>query len=640
MKDGFVKVAAASPVIRVADPDYNADRIIECINEADTRGVNVLVFPELCITGCTCRDLFTHDVLLAGARDALLKILEATVGTDMLVLVGLPVEMGASIYSCAAAVCSGYLLGLVPRQETAGTCFTPASGDVRNIEMDAMFSAVFARDVLFEHAKLHGLRIAVELGDDMSAPVPPSVSHALAGATVIARMASFPETLASTEEAEKCLCADSRRLACGMILAAPGRGESTTDNVYSGLCAVAENGRMLAENENSTSLTMTEIDVSAMLHVRRARGGFDGGSKPHYSVVWGSELYETDLTRTYLRHPHLPEQEQDLPAYCERQIDMQVSGLVKRMEYASLDHCVVGISGGVDSTLAVMISALAVRRMGLPSENVIAVTMPCFGTSSRTKSNAVVVAEQWGCEVRVIDIGKSVYQHFDDIGHAHDDYSIAFENAQARMRTMILMDIANKVNGLNVGTEDLSEYIDGWCTYNGDHTSMYDVNIGVTKTQVRAAVAHIAGTTEDAVLKAALYDVLDCPVSPELLPIHDDMIEQKSEDSVGSYSLQDFFTYHVLINGFSPRKTVRLARLAYGDEFSDEELLRWLRSWCRRLFSQQFKRSCLMDGPSVGTFSVSPRTGFKMPSDAEAALFLKDLDELEDDLLLGDNRAY
>ena len=640
MKDGFVKVAAASPVIRVADPDYNADRIIECINEADTRGVNVLVFPELCITGCTCRDLFTHDVLLAGARDALLKILEATVGTDMLVLVGLPVEMGASIYSCAAAVCSGYLLGLVPRQETAGTCFTPASGDVRNIEMDAMFSAVFARDVLFEHAKLHGLRIAVELGDDMSAPVPPSVSHALAGATVIARMASFPETLASTEEAEKCLCADSRRLACGMILAAPGRGESTTDNVYSGLCAVAENGRMLAENENSTSLTVTEIDVSAMLHVRRARGGFDGGSKPHYSVVWGSELYETDLTRTYLRHPHLPEQEQDLPAYCERQIDMQVSGLVKRMEYASLDHCVVGISGGVDSTLAVMISALAVRRMGLPGENVIAVTMPCFGTSSRTKSNAVVVAEQWGCEVRVIDIGKSVYQHFDDIGHAHDDYSIAFENAQARMRTMILMDIANKVNGLNVGTEDLSEYIDGWCTYNGDHTSMYDVNIGVTKTQVRAAVAHIAGTTEDAVLKAALYDVLDCPVSPELLPIHDDMIEQKSEDSVGSYSLQDFFTYHVLINGFSPRKTVRLARLAYGDEFSDEELLRWLRSWCRRLFSQQFKRSCLMDGPSVGTFSVSPRTGFKMPSDAEAALFLKDLDELEDDLLLGDNRAY
>jgi NAD+ synthase (glutamine-hydrolysing) len=287
-----------------------------------------------------------------------------------------------------------------------------------------------------------------------------------------------------------------------------------------------------------------------------------------------------------------------------------------------------------------MVSALAVRRMNLPSENVIAVTMPCFGTSSRTKSNAVVVAEQWGCDVRTIDISKSVYQHFDDIGHAYDDYSIAFENSQARMRTMVLMDIANKVNGLNVGTEDLSEYIDGWCTYNGDHTSMYDVNVGVTKTQVRAAVAHIAAETDNSVLKAALYDVLNCPVTPELLPIHDDIIEQKSEDSVGSYSLQDFFTWHVLVNGFTPRKTFRLAELAYGDEFTDEELLRWLRSWCRRLFSQQFKRSCLMDGPSLGTFSVSPRTGFRIPSDAEAALFLKDLDELEESMLVGDLREY
>ena len=272
-------------------------------------------------------------------------------------------------------------------------------------------------------------------------------------------------------------------------------------------------------------------------------------------------------------------------------LDIQVSALVKRMEYAGLDHCVVGISGGVDSTLAVMVSAMAVKRMGYPSENVIACTMPCFGTSSRTKSNAVIVAEQWGCDVRVIDITKAVLQHFDDIGHAHDDYSLAFENAQARERTQVLMDIANKCNGLDVGTEDLSEFIDGWCTYNGDHTSMYDVNMGLTKTQVRANVSH------------------DCPVTPELLPIHDDMIEQKSEDAVGSYSLQDFFTHHILINGFAPSKVFRLAKAAYGDEFTDEELKRWLTSWCKRLFSQQFKRSCLMDGPAVQQFSVSPRTG-------------------------------
>ena len=640
MKDGFVKVAAASPVIRVADTEYNAERIIECINDADAQGVNVLVFPELCITGCSCRDLFTHDVLLAGARNALLRILEATVGTDMLVFVGLPIEVGSNLYSCAAAICSGYLLGLVPRENVNGTCFTSGGENTRTLELDGMFSSVFARDVIFEHAKLHGLRVAVELGDDLTAPVPPSVNHALHGATIIARMASFPETLYSTAETESCLTSDSRRLACGIVLAAPGRGESSTDFVYSGLCAVSENGVILAEAENSTNLTVTELDINALIHVRRARGGFESHGGYFYSSVWGTELHETELTRRYAKHPHLPVSERDLPAYCERQIEMQVAGLVKRMDYAKLDHCVVGISGGVDSTLAVMISAMAVRRLGLPSENAVAVTMPCFGTSSRTKSNAVIVAEQWGCEVRVIDIGKSVYQHFDDIGHAHDDYSIAFENSQARMRTMILMDIANKVNGLNVGTEDLSEYIDGWCTYNGDHTSMYDVNIGVTKTQVRAAVAHIASKTENAALKAALYDVLDCPVSPELLPIHDDIIEQKSEEAVGSYSLQDFFTYHVLINGFSPRKTIRLAKTAYGDEFTDEELVRWLRSWCTRLFTQQFKRSCLMDGPSVGTFSVSPRTGFQMPSDAEAALFLKDLDELEESMLLGDLREY
>ena len=315
--------------------------------------------------------------------------------------------------------------------------------------------------------------------------------------------------------------------------------------------------------------------------------------------------------------------------YCRRMIDIQVSGLVKRMEYANLDHCVVGISGGVDSTLCVMICAEAMKRMGLPSTNVVACTLPCFGTSSRTKSNAIIVAEQVGAEVRVIDIGESVYKHFDDIGHAHDDYSIAFENAQARERTQVLMDIANKVNGLDVGTEDLSEFVDGWCTYNGDHTSMYDVNMGLTKTQVRAGVRYIAQHTEDKVLADALWDVLDCPVTPELLPIHDDQIEQKSEENVGSYSLQDFFTHKMMICGFSPAKTLRIAKVAYGDEFTDEELIKWMRSYCKRYFSQQFKRSCLMDGPAVEDFSVSPRNGFLIPSDAENSLFMASVDSFD-----------
>ena len=640
MKDGLVKIAAASPLIRVADVQYNTERIISCINDADALGVKVLVFPELSITGCTCRDLFRHEVLLKGAEEALCRIIEATVGIDMLVFVGLPFACGAELYSCAAAVSCGYLLGLVPRKTVSGSLFSVPDETPRTVEVGGIYSAVFSPNILFRHEKLGSLSVAAELGDDITSPLSPAWQHALAGATVIARMASFPETLSSTEESLRCLQADSKRLSCSILLAAPGRGESSTDNVYSGLCAIAENGAILDLDENDLQIAVSEADVAFLQHLRRQRGAFSSPFKQYYTALWGSDLSETEITRSYSRHPHLPDDEADLPAYCDRMIGMQVAGLVRRMEYAHLDHCVIGISGGVDSTLAVMISALAVRQLGLPSENVIAVTMPCFGTSSRTKNNAVVVAEQWGCEVRTINISKSVNQHFDDIGHAHDDYSIAFENSQARMRTMVLMDIANKVNGLNVGTEDLSEYIDGWCTYNGDHTSMYDVNVGLTKTQVRAAVARLAAATEDAVLKAALYDVLDCPVTPELLPIHDDLIEQKSEDSVGSYSLQDFFTHKILICGFSPRKTLRLAKIAYADEFSDEELLRWLRSWCKRLFSQQFKRSCLMDGPSVGTFSVSPRTGFQMPSDAESDLFLRDLDRLEEELLQTDLRSY
>ena len=647
MKDGFVKVAAASPVIKVADTAYNAQRIIECIDDADSDGVKVLVFPELCITGCTCGDIITHRTLLDGAKKALNDIIEATVGIDMLVFVGLPVEVGSRVYSCAAAVCQGYLLGFVPRENVKGTPFAAPDRAARDIDIDSIHSTFLCSDTLFENTKLRSLKVAVELGDDICAVNPPSVRHALAGATVIARMASFPETVTSDADTELCMAADSGRLSCGIVLAAPGRGESSTDNVYSGLCAIAENGEILDEAEafddDIETMAVSEIDVQHLMNIRREAGCFDTMDTPHYPVLWGTELSSTEITRYYSKHPHLPDDPDELDDYCERLIDMQVAGLVKRMEYAGLDHFVVGISGGVDSTLAVMVSALAAERMELPPENVIAVTMPCFGTSSRTKSNAVVVAEQWGCEVRVIDIGNSVYSHFDDIGHAHDDYSIAFENAQARMRTMILMDIANKVNGIDVGTEDLSEYIDGWCTYNGDHTSMYDVNVGLTKTQVRANVAHIAAETEDKVLKAALYDVLDCPVTPELLPIHDDVIEQKSEDAVGSYALQDFFTHKILVCGFSPAKTFRLAKIAYGDEFSDEDLIKWLRSWCRRLFSQQFKRSCLMDGPAVAAFSVSPRNGLHMPSDGEAALFVESLDRLENaDLsdLYGDTREY
>ena len=626
MKDGFFKVAAAAPVIRVCDCDYNADRVIEYITKADRLGVKVLAFPALTLTGVECRDLFRHRVLLDGARAALEKVRAGSTGKDVLTFVGLPYELGTRVLSVAAAVYDGEILGLVPQTQAGDTSFRRAPKYPAALDDEAF---PISSGLLFEHRAVPGLKVSAELGADLNAVTPPCVDAALEGAVLIVQMADFPQTIASTADAQLNIRSQSKRLAAGMLLAAPGRGESSTDNSYSGLCMVAENGSILAEAEGGDSFAVTEIDAEYLLNLRRERGGFDRESEFDGVRLWGrEEAEETTLTRRFNKHPHLPEDPAELPACCERMLDIQVSALVKRMEYAKLDHCVVGISGGVDSTLAVMVSAMAVKRMGLPSTNVIACTMPCFGTSSRTKSNAVIVAEQLGCDVRVIDITKAVLQHFDDIGHAHDDYSLAFENAQARERTQVLMDISNKCNGLDVGTEDLSEFIDGWCTYNGDHTSMYDVNLGLTKTQVRANVGHIAAKTEDKVLKAALYDVLDCPVTPELLPIHDDMIEQKSEDAVGSYSLQDFFTHHILINGFAPSKVFRLAKAAYGDEFSDEELKRWLESWCRRLFSQQFKRSCLMDGPAVQKFTVSPRTGFRIPSDGEAALFLKDLENI------------
>ena len=628
MKNGFIKVAAASPVIRVADADYNAQRVIEVIRSAAQKGVKVLVFPELTLTGCSCYDLFTHRVLLDGAREALLKVAEESGAYDLLAFVGLPLAVGAKVYNVAAALYHGEILAFIPAEGIADGYFSvPDPESDYEVNLPGYGLVPMSCSVLFEHESLSDLRIAVEVGAGLQRFLTPAVRHAEAGATLIVQLGSFPETVTTREEAELNARYESRQFACGMVLAAPGKGESSTDRVFSGLCLVAENGKLLASEEKAGSFAVSEIDVEHMMALRRSLDCFDAPSD-YLRFSWGGDLEETSLTRTYAMHPHLPETGEQLPAYCRRMLDIQVSGLVKRMEYAHLDRCVVGISGGVDSTLAVMVSAMAVKQMGLPSTNVIACTLPCFGTSSRTKSNAIVVAEQIGAEVRVIDIGKAVYQHFDDIGHAHDDYSIAFENAQARERTQVLMDIANKVNGLDVGTEDLSEFIDGWCTYNGDHTSMYDVNLGLTKTQVRANVRYIADTTEDRVLKAALYDVLDCPVTPELLPIHDDQIEQKSEDAVGSYSLQDFFTHKMLICGFTPSKTFRLAKEAYGKDFTDEELIRWLTSYCRRLFSQQFKRSCLMDGPAVEAFTVSPRVGFLIPSDAEATLFLKDLEQL------------
>ena len=415
MKNGFVKVAAAAPMIRVCDCDYNADRVIETMQKAVSLGVKVLAFPELTLTGASCYDMIGHRVLIDGAKKALEKVRKASGGMDLLAFVGLPYALGSRLLSMAAAVYDGEILGLVPRTQVDGTLFQQAEGYPLALDDEAV--PVSAKQV-FEHLALPGLKVAVELGADLDAVVPPSVDAALAGATLIVQMASFPATVSSTQDAELNIRYQSKRLSAVVVLAAPGKGESTTDNVFSGLCMVAENGVILSQCETEDSFAVSEIDVDYLMNQRRARGGFDADVEFANFRSWGrEEAEETTLTRHYYKYPHLPEKSEDLPAYCERVLDIQVSALVKRMQYAHLDHCVVGISGGVDSTLAVMVSAMAVKRMGLPSTNVVACTLPCFGTSSRTKSNAIVVAEQWGCEVRVIDIGKAVYQHFEDIGH-------------------------------------------------------------------------------------------------------------------------------------------------------------------------------------------------------------------------------
>ena len=618
MKDGFIRVAAASPIIKVADTDYNAEKITESIRLAAAKGVKLITFPELVITGASCYDLLSHQVILRGAEKALGKIMADTAELDILIFVGLPVAMGAKIMSCAAALYMGELLCLIPE---AGNLEYSAEMQYCGITVEV------SENALFEHSLIPGLKAAVEIGDDISAPISPAMVHAQAGATVIARLSSEPATLYSTEDSVLDMRAMSRRLSCGILLACPGKGESSTDNVFSGFCAAVESGKVLARDESENGICITEFDIDMLMELRRKKGGFEGGSDYDVFYFGGEDMEETKLSRKISKRPYLPENKTAFAAACRRIFDIQVSGLIKRMEYAGLDHCVVGISGGSDSTLAAMVCAAALKRMALPAENLIAVTMPCFGTSSRTKNNAVKLAECCGADLRVIDISNTVYSHFDDIGHAHDDYSIAYENAQARVRTMVLMDLANKVNGLNVGTEDMSEFIDGWCTFNGDHISMYDVNMGLLKCQVLAVLSFIADRCENEKLKEVIDDVLSCPITPELLPIHDDKIEQCSEAAVGPYHLQDFFTWCLLFKGFGPGKTLRLAKQAYGDEFDFEEMRGWLMSWCKRLFNQQFKRSVLNDGPAVNSFTVSPRTGFLMPSDAQWSLFIKELEE-------------
>ena len=640
MRDGFIKAAAASPKIRVADCRYNAEQIFTMMREADRQGVRVLCLPELCITGSTCGDLFWQDTLLRGAEEALETILDATNHLDMLTVLGLPVRTpwDRKLYNCAAVIHKGEILAMIPKThipESQRRWFSSGRDADLNFAFAGQDSVGMGPRSCLGCEAMPDLVIGVEIGEDLWAPVPPSTALVTDGAaTLILHPCADWEGAQRASYRRRLVTSQSARLICGYVSAGAGEGESTTDAVYSGHCMVAENGVLLAERRFSSGLAISEIDVSRLIFEQRRQALWDSTRQGEGHEIWRSSfpmrLSTTTLTRPVSASPFVPEAPLDRAARCEELLKIAALGLKKRLEHTSAQTAVIGLSGGLDSTLAILISAIAMRLLDRPASDIVAVTMPCFGTTERTRDNAVELATLLSCTLRRIDISATVKSHFRDIGQSMEDQDVTFENGQARERTQVLMDIANQENGMVIGTGDLSELALGWCTYNGDHMSMYAVNAGIPKTLVRHLVEHICGdkAVTEPQLSLVLEDILNTPVSPELLPAVGGKISQCTEELVGPYELHDFFLYYVLRWGFSPRKVLRLAEKAFVRTYDRETILKWLRVFCRRFFSQQFKRSCLPDGPKVGSVSISPRGDLRMPSDASAALWMAELEEL------------
>ena len=637
MRDGFIKVAAGTPNIRVADCEYNAGQIIELMKEAAEQGVKVLALPELCITGYTCGDLFLQDTLLRGAEDALARILDETRDLDMLTALGLPVRHGNKLINCAAVIQEGKILGLVPKTHIPnygefyeGRWFASGKEMDRDVDLCGQYASLYPC-LLFECENVPGLTVGVEICEDLWSAQPPSGRLAALEATVILNLSASDEVAGKAAYRRQLVAGQSGRLVCGYVYADAGEGESTTDLVFAGHNIIAENGTVLAETRFQTGLTISEVDVDKLAFERRRMNTFPSPFQLTDVIYtpFSLEVLDTTLTRPISKNPFVPEDIGHRQERCEEIFTIAALGLKKRLEHTHASCAVVGLSGGLDSTLALLITARAMDLLGRPRSDILAVTMPCFGTTSRTKSNAQILAERIGADFRTVDIGEAVRVHFRDIGQSMEDLSVTFENGQARERTQVLMDLANQRGGLVIGTGDLSELALGWATYNGDHMSMYGVNGSIPKTLVRHLVQYVSDETLDPELSAVLRDILDTPVSPELLPPKEGEIAQKTEDLVGPYELHDFFLYYAVRWGFSPRKVFRLALYALGEDYSRETILKWLKNFYRRFFAQQFKRSCLPDGPKVGSLALSPRGDWRMPSDAVNALWMKELEELE-----------
>lgn len=639
MRQGFIKVAALTPKVTVADTQANRKEICRLMDEAEAKGAKILVFPELCITGYTCGDLFYQQVLLREAKKELLAIAKYTQRKDYLAFVGLPLEYNGKLYNVAAAVTQGKVLGLVPKTHIPNynefyerRHFAPGMKQPVPVALDEDTVVPMGTRVLFQCRQMPELKIGAEICEDVWAPNPPGVEHALAGATLLVNLSASDETTGKDMYRKSLVTGQSGRLICGYVYCSAGDGESTQDVVYSGHNLIAENGTLLAESRRFCNESIyTELDMIRLNEERRRMSTFMTSDESYINVEFSLKEEKTELTRFVDPAPFVPGNKADREKRCEEIFMIQAMGLKKRLEHTHAATAVVGISGGLDSTLALLVMVKAFDLIGKDHKDIVAVTMPGFGTTNRTYDNAVSLIKSLGATFREVSIVDSVRVHFKDIGQDEAVHDVTYENGQARERTQILMDIANKSGGMVIGTGDMSELALGWATYNGDHMSMYGVNASVPKTLVRHLVCYYADTCADETLQKVLYDVLDTPVSPELLPPEDGKISQKTEDIVGPYELHDFFLYYILRFGCTPKKIYRLANYAFAGTYDTETIQKWLKTFYRRFFSQQFKRSCLPDGPKVGTVAVSPRGDLRMPSDASARVWMEELEHLDDE---------
>ena len=639
MRQGFIKVAALTPKVTVADTQANRKEICRLMDEAEAKGAKILVFPELCITGYTCGDLFYQQVLLREAKKELLAIAKYTQRKDYLAFVGLPLEYNGKLYNVAAAVTQGKVLGLVPKTHIPNynefyerRHFAPGMKQPVPVALDEDTVVPMGTRVLFQCRQMPELKIGAEICEDVWAPNPPGVEHALAGATLLVNLSASDETTGKDMYRKSLVTGQSGRLICGYVYCSAGDGESTQDVVYSGHNLIAENGTLLAESRRFCNESIyTELDMIRLNEERRRMSTFMTSDESYINVEFSLKEEKTELTRFVDPAPFVPGNKADREKRCEEIFMIQAMGLKKRLEHTHAATAVVGISGGLDSTLALLVMVKAFDLIGKDHKDIVAVTMPGFGTTDRTYDNAVSLIKSLGATFREVSIVDSVRVHFKDIGQDEAVHDVTYENGQARERTQILMDIANKSGGMVIGTGDMSELALGWATYNGDHMSMYGVNASVPKTLVRHLVCYYADTCADETLQKVLYDVLDTPVSPELLPPEDGKISQKTEDIVGPYELHDFFLYYILRFGCTPKKIYRLANYAFAGTYDTETIQKWLKTFYRRFFAQQFKRSCLPDGPKVGTVAVSPRGDLRMPSDASARVWMEELEHLDDE---------